>query len=99
MIFGRIRLLEWRFRVEKTAKSAGSRANSRRGVEANLNDFVYHEQRARRAEKYGKSRALGACGGMVVSTERLGFGEFEAKSGLSVKAKVTLFLLPPDGVC
>ena len=29
----------------------------------------------------------------------IGSREFEEKSRLSVQAKVTVFLLPPDGVC
>jgi hypothetical protein len=45
MIFGRIRLGEWRLRVEKTAKSAETRTTGfRREIETDLNDLAYHER-------------------------------------------------------
>lgn len=93
MIFGRIRLGEWRLRVEKTAKSAEMRSTDfRREIETNLNDSAYHERTGETPGIEGLSRVPGAA-------IRLRSGDFEAKSRKGVQAKVTVFLLPPDGVC
>jgi hypothetical protein len=57
-------------------------------IGTNLNDFAYHE---------GVEETPGIEGSL-----RLRCGnpdDFEAKSCGRVQAKVTLFLLPPDGVC
>jgi hypothetical protein len=93
--FGRIRLGEWLSRVEKTAKSADSRAISRRRIETNLNDFAYHE----RVEEMPGIKGSWRLRHRDASRPAAGSGEFEAKSRLGVQAKVTVFLLPPDGVC
>jgi len=61
--FGRIRLGEWLSRVEKTAKSADSRAISRRKIESHLNGFAYHERVEETPEIKGswRWRRDGAC--------------------------------------
>ena len=95
MIFGRIRLGEWRPRVEKTAKSADSRVIARRRIETNLNDSANHEG----AEETPGIKGSWRLRHGDVSRPVVGSGEFEAKSRRGVQAMVTLFLLPPDGVC
>jgi hypothetical protein len=88
MNFGRIRLGEWRPRVEKTAKSTVLRGYSRRAVESNLNDRAYQEESRESGGNQGLWEALA-----------VGYHAFAQKSRFGVQTIVTLFLLPPDGVC